>query len=211
MEDSLLPFARSPVRREPGARDACRSRRRLTAGTEGTPPLSTVMSAAGTGSTPSSAVMSAERTTAAFRGGSHRRRTMAYALRPRYRICLAACGRTISALMNSAHALKCGGHDIPAAINSPGHRQGHDLPLGLKGPGRGSAHLPAAAGTESARRPTRLALIRKGGLGGNLEPGRDFPGPGGFRVSPQLFRIVPPPSVCAKWSWSDPDLAHLSC
>ena len=26
---------------------------------------------------------------------------------------------------------------------------------------------------------------RKGGLGGNQEPGRDFPGPGGFRVSPQ--------------------------
>jgi hypothetical protein len=25
-----------------------------------------------------------------------------------------------------------GGHDIPAAINAPGHRQGHDLPLGLK-------------------------------------------------------------------------------
>ena len=28
-----------------------------------------------------------------------------------------------------------GGHDIPAAINSPGHRQGHGLSSGLTGPG----------------------------------------------------------------------------
>jgi hypothetical protein len=43
----------------------------------------------------------------------------------------AASGRTISRLMNSAHAT--GGHDIPAAINSPGHRRGHGLgPKGSK-------------------------------------------------------------------------------
>jgi hypothetical protein len=38
-----------------------------------------------------------------------------------------------------------GGHDIPAAICSPGHRQGHHLPTGLPNePGPGSAHPPAA-------------------------------------------------------------------
>jgi len=35
----------------------------------------------------------------------------------------AACGRTISGLMNSAHASH-GEHDIPAAICSPGHQRG---------------------------------------------------------------------------------------
>ena len=37
---------------------------------------------------------------------------------------------------------------------------------------------------------------RKGGLGGNLEPGRGFPGPGGFQVSPQCVSgLVPLLSV----------------
>jgi len=50
--------------------------------------------------------------------------------RPRYRTTRAACGRTISDLIKqcSRHG---GGHDIPAAIYSPGHRQGHDLGAGL--------------------------------------------------------------------------------
>ena len=43
----------------------------------------------------------------------------------------AACGRTIRGLMNSAHASR-GGHDIPAAIHSPGHWRGHSLPIGLQ-------------------------------------------------------------------------------
>ena len=53
---------------------------------------------------------------------------------------------------------------------------------------------------------------RKRGLGGNLEPGRDFPGPGGFRVSPQSVpNCSLSPLVCAEWSRRDPDLALLSC
>jgi len=32
---------------------------------------------------------------------------------------------------NEAVLTPSGGHDIPAAINSPGHRQGHDLSSGL--------------------------------------------------------------------------------
>jgi hypothetical protein len=42
----------------------------------------------------------------------------------------AASGRTISELIKqcSRHP---GGHDIPAAINPPGHRQGHGLSAGL--------------------------------------------------------------------------------
>ena len=36
------------------------------------------------------------------------------------------------------------GHDIPAAINSPGHWRGHGLSTGLKSPDSGSAHPPAA-------------------------------------------------------------------
>ena len=34
-----------------------------------------------------------------------------------------------------------GGHDIPAAIYSPGHRQGHDLSSGLPKDARGGAVL----------------------------------------------------------------------
>jgi hypothetical protein len=49
------------------------------------------------------------------------------------------------------------------------------------------------------------------GSGGNLEPGRDFPGPGGFRVSPQSVPNCSPPLVCAEWSRRDPDLVLLSC
>ena len=37
------------------------------------------------------------------------------------------------------------GHDIPAAINSPGHRQGHDLWKDSTSPRLRSAHLPAAS------------------------------------------------------------------
>jgi len=49
-----------------------------------------------------------------------------------------------------------------------------------------------AAGTTVAFRGGR-----KGGLGGNLEPGRDFPGPGGFRVSPQSIPDCSPSfSLC---------------
>jgi hypothetical protein len=53
----------------------------------------------------------------------------------------AACGRTISDLMNSAHAT--GGHDIPAAICPPGHRRGHSLPTGLQ-PSPGCKCSPAS-------------------------------------------------------------------
>ena len=51
------------------------------------------------------------------------------------------------------------------------------------------------------------------GLGENLEPGRGFPGPGGFRVFPQCVSVLVSPVVCllAEQSCSVPDLALLSC
>src|SRR6266571_1229035 len=54
-----------------------------------------------------------------------------------------------------------GGHDIPAAINSPGHRQGHDLSPGHNGPGGQSAHLPAATRYRVCRMADPLRLIRR--------------------------------------------------
>jgi hypothetical protein len=63
-------------------------------------------------------------------------------------------------------------------------------PRGARRPG----HLPRSCvlvllanfhGHGVRRAPRCFRGGRKGGLGGNLEPGRDFPGPGGFRVSPQ--------------------------
>jgi hypothetical protein len=71
--------------------------------------------------------------------------------RPRCQSHRAACGRAISDLINecSRHS---GGHDIPAAIYSPGHRAGARslVRASRRSPGARSAHLPAATGPESA-------------------------------------------------------------
>ena len=48
-----------------------------------------------------------------------------------------------------------GGHDIPSAINSPGHRQGHDLSSGLNVQDARVLTCRRLPGTESAGRPTR--------------------------------------------------------
>jgi hypothetical protein len=48
-----------------------------------------------------------------------------------------------------------GGHDIPEAINSPGHRQGHDLSSGLKTREEKVLTFRRPPGTESAGRRTR--------------------------------------------------------
>ena len=53
-----------------------------------------------------------------------------------------------------------GGHDIPAAINSPGHRQGHGLSSGLNAQEPTSAHLPAATSNRVCRMADPLTLIR---------------------------------------------------
>jgi hypothetical protein len=69
--------------------------------------------------------------------------------RPRCRISSAACGRTIGDLMKQC-SRQYGGHDIPAAIDSPGHRQGHDLLQGLKAQGQKVLTRRRPPGTESA-------------------------------------------------------------
>ena len=79
--------------------------------------------------------------------------------RQRCRIPSAASGRTISDLIKHC-SRQPGGHDIPAAINSPGHRQGHDLSAGLKVPGANSAHLPAATRYRVCRMADPTTLIR---------------------------------------------------
>jgi len=50
--------------------------------------------------------------------------------RPGQQPASAARGRTISDLINEC-SRRAGGHDIPAAIYSPGHQRGHDLSPGL--------------------------------------------------------------------------------
>jgi hypothetical protein len=52
-----------------------------------------------------------------------------------------------------------GGHDIPAAINSPGCRQGHDLCAGLKARARRVLTCRRPPGTESAVWRTRQLLL----------------------------------------------------
>ena len=76
--------------------------------------------------------------------------------RPCKRSRSAACGRTISDLMKQC-SRHTGGHDIPAAIHSPGQPAGARSVFRApeRCPGRSSAHLPAATGPESAGRPTR--------------------------------------------------------
>ena len=61
----------------------------------------------------------------------------------------AACGRTISDLMRQC-SRPAGGHDIPAAVNSPGCRQGHDLFTGLQVQGKKVLTCRRPPGTESA-------------------------------------------------------------
>ena len=58
----------------------------------------------------------------------------------------AACGRTISALIDTVLTASAG-HDTPAASILPVSRQGHGLASGLHVRGETSAHLPAAAVT----------------------------------------------------------------
>ena len=58
---------------------------------------------------------------------------------------------------------RTGRHDIPAAINSPGHRQGHDLAVGLQVLGGTVLTCRRPPSTESALRLNPLILIRKGG------------------------------------------------
>ena len=57
----------------------------------------------------------------------------------------------------------------------------------------------------------RIGGGRKGAWG---EPGTGaviFRGRGRFRVPPSNNKLVYPPSPCAEWSWSDPDLALFAC
>ena len=54
-----------------------------------------------------------------------------------------------------------GGHDIPAAINSPGHRQGHDLSAGLEALGTKVLTCRRPPGTESAVWRTRQLLLAR--------------------------------------------------
>ena len=63
-----------------------------------------------------------------------------------------------------------GGHDIPAAINSPGCRQGHGLSAGLEALGAKVLTCRRPPGTESAVWRTRQLLLGAMGLGRG--PGR---------------------------------------
>ncbi len=89
----------------------------------------------------------------------------------------AASGRTISNLIKQC-SRPYGGHDIPAAINSPGSRQ----PAGARSlrraqnPGETSAHLPAATFDRVCRIADPAALIRRST--------RPSPGPSTATCSP---------------------------
>ena len=74
---------------------------------------------------------------------SHRLRTSASILPPEMPDPVSSL-RENNQRPNETVLTPAGGHHIPAAINSPGHRQGHGLFTGLQGTADNSAHLPAA-------------------------------------------------------------------
>ena len=86
------------------------------------------------------------------------------------------------------------------AARSPGAFHGHAW-----------AVLPALSTVIRIAGTTALGGGRKGVWGEHGTGAVIFRGRGRFRVSPSNDKLLYPPSPCAEWSWSDPDLALFAC